>query len=445
VSTVEDRTRAAMDAITETVDRVPLLRLPPPADTRSRGRAPSPRRWSPRLAPVAAAAAVLALTVALVVVKDIPRTAPAAAPTAGASGVPRYYVTLYTPPQPTTTNVADLLVGDTVTGAKVAIVPPPRGATFVGIAAAADDRTFVVDTDTRPGVADPSLPRTWYLLRIAPGTSSPAHLTKLPIPALTGSIGAIALSGSGRELAVALQGASDQLLVFSVPSGKLLHRWSTTDRDAFGDDSHMEQSRGLAWIDGDRAVAFGMSWLSNPPGAATVKPTGPNKARITGHEAATLNMAWRRLDVDAGGSDLMADSKVIWSTSAPSTEPYSSGCLYGQLQQISADGKTVVCGSISIVRGTERKPVSWRVAWLAYSVPAGSVRTLYQVTVRTTKTPYSYGLWTSASGNTMIGEWGLASAGGPSPFPRVGVVSDGRFQQLPPPPDAGALAPSACW
>jgi hypothetical protein len=104
-----------------------------------------------------------------------------------------------------------------------------------------------------------------------------------------------------------------------------------------------------------------------------------------------------------------------------------------------------VCGSISIAAGTERKPVSWRVAWLAYSIPAGSVRTLYQVTVRTTKTPYSFGLWTSASGNTMIGEWGLASAGGPSPVPRVGVVSDGGFRQLAPPPDAGALAPSAAW
>jgi hypothetical protein len=207
----------------------------------------------------------------------------------------------------------------------------------------------------------------------------------------------------------------------------------------------MEQSRGLAWIDGDRAVAFAMTWLSSRAGSATVVPTGANKGRVNAQKAATLNMAWRRLNIAAGGTDLMADSKVIWSTSAPSTQPYSPGCQYGLLQQISADGKTVVCGSISIAAGAERKPVSWRVAWLAYSIPTGSVRTLYQVTVHTTKTPYSFGLWTSASGAAMIGEWGLGSANAPSPLPHVGVISDGRFRQLPPPPDAGALAPSAAW
>jgi hypothetical protein len=100
----------------------------------------------------------------------------------------------------------------------------------------------------------------------------------------------------------------------------------------------------------------------------------------------------------------------------------------------SADGKTVVCGSISIAAGTERKPVAWRLSWLAYSIPTGSVRTLYQVTVRTTKTPYSYGLWTSASGRTMIGEWSVTLARPAlQDVPYVGVISDGTF------------APSATW
>ncbi len=80
---------------------------------------------------------------------------------------------------------------------------PPKGSTFFGVTAAADDRTFVVDTDTKIGVADICMARTFYLLKLAPGTSSPTRLTKLARIPSEGCTAAMALSASGRELAVA--------------------------------------------------------------------------------------------------------------------------------------------------------------------------------------------------------------------------------------------------
>jgi hypothetical protein len=466
VSTVEERTRAAMDAITETVDRVPLLRLPPPplANAKSRGRVPSPRRWPRRLAPVAAAAAVLALAVGLVVVKNLPHAAPATArPTVRAEVPPRYYVTL---------TGTGLLVGDTFTGAKVATVQAPTGAVFTGIAAAADDKTFVVDTEPSPGDSDYTLPRTFYLLRIAPGTSSPARsparLTRLSIPSLHDVV-AIALSGSGREFAVATEDNASglhgntvsKIRIYSVTTGRLLHTWSTDNPDAFGEaDYFTEQSRALDWIDGDRAVAFYAAFTYEPPGLAAalgklykerlslteLKKKLPELAKQYG--MTSLEMTWRRLDVSTGGGDLMADSKVIWSwtpTATPDGQQEASGCQYGWIQGISADGKTVVCGSISIARGTQRKPVSWRVTWLAYSVPTGAARTLYQIVVRTAQQPYVYPLWAGTTGNTIIGEWGMETNAGPQQNPPVGLISNGTFKKLPSMPDAGAMAPSVTW
>jgi hypothetical protein len=471
VNALEERVRAATHAEAATMREVRPLRLPPasyaptgersgPRSGATARRARRPRTW---IAPVTAAAAVIALAISLVAIRDIPNggVVSPAAPAPVTAAVPRYYVTLYTPPQrptskpsvpcalnsPCSTPGTDLLVGDTLTGTKVAIVKPPKGTSFSGVAAAADDRTFVVDAAVMDTEAQP---RTWYLLRIAPGTSTPARLTRLPIPSATG-IDAIALSASGRDLAVARQGnKSDELLVYSVPTGKLLQRWSTTDRQAFGEDDYLaEQSRALAWIDGDRAIAFATSWVSNPAGSATVELTGPRTAQVKGHEEATLHMTWRRLDVAAGGEDLMADSNVIWSwtsTEAAQEDPRTAACQYGGIQLISADGRTVICGSVSLLRGTQAKPVSWRVAWLAYSLPSGAERTRYEVTVNDAQLPSIYELWTSTSGSTIVGEWSLSSPSFPLPPSHVGVISDGTFQQLLSPPDAGGgTAPSVAW
>jgi len=446
MTSVADRTRAAMDAITSQVDSAPPLPLPPPAVAGRRRRAPSPwRRWGLWLTPVAAAAAVIALAISLVLVRDMPngRVVPPSHPAPVSGGVPRYYVTLYHPPHSAGTS---LLVGDTSSGAKVAVVPPPHGMRFAGIAAAADDRTFVVGAaPPAPASTDAEYAqhRTWYLLRIAPGTSSPAKLTKLSIPSLN-DIYAIALSGSGRELAVAVEQIStEELLVYSVSSGKLLHRWSTTQTAAhngkgepFGLVYSAQEGRALAWIDGDHALAFAASFSAK---------------QSNGQWA--FEMTWRRLEVATGGGDLVSDSKVIWSLSPPPVaQIYSPGCQFtpaGASELISGDGMTVVCVSVNIVQGSINhkwnQPIGWRVAWLAFSVRTGVVRTLGQVTIRTPGPPYIYGLWASTSGDTLIGEWGTIDKTGKHLSPHVGVISHGTFEQLPTPPDAGPVEPSVTW
>lgn len=432
MTAIEERVRAAARAEAATMREVRPLRLPPASGEPSGARARRARTW---IAPLTAAATVIAFAISLVVIRDIPngRVVPPASPAPVTGGVPRYYVTLYSPPGHASTT--DLLVGDTLTGTKLAVVPPPNGSDFSGVAAAADDRTFVADTTST------TLPvtKTWYLLRIAPGTSTPARLTRLRIPSIVlpgnFTIAGIALSGSGNELAVATAGPAidEEVLVYSVASGKLLHRWSTNDSQAFGMGSFEEESRALAWIDGDRALAFA---------AAFVVSTNSNSL--------PQEMTWRRLDVAARGGDLMADSTVIWSLRVPPSaldSPVSS-CLFNAgitTQLISADGKTVVCGTVNLVKGTYRHPVAWRVAWLSFSVRTRAVRTLYAVTVRTAQPPYIFGLWASTSGDTIIGEWGLRTPGFYFESPHVGVISHGTFRQLPTPPDAGTRGPSVTW
>jgi hypothetical protein len=126
-------------------------------------------------------------------------------------------------------------------------------------------------------------------------------------------------------------------------------------------------------------------------------------------------------------------------------QEHSNACQPGWIQGISADGKTLVCGSLSVTQGTQRKPTSWRMAWLAYSVRTGAVRTLYQVIVHKAAQPYVYPLWAGTSGSTIIGEWGQETSSGPQHNPPVGVISNGTFKQIPSPPDAGAMAPSVTW
>jgi hypothetical protein len=137
----------------------------------------------------------------------------------------------------------------------------------------------------------------------------------------------------------------------------------------------------------------------------------------------------------------MADSKVIWSSTTPIADEFSH--VYGPIQEISADSRTVMVSSATLASGTVRKPGSWRLAWLAYSVPAGTVRTLYEVTVNGSAEPFFYGLWTSASGGTSIAEWGTETNDPKSE--RFGVLSRGAFRQLPSPPQSVSGAPSVTW
>ncbi len=470
-------TARAMRQFACTVTDAPPLRLAPGRAARTSGASrPAGRRsWQLWGVPLAAGVAVIALAISLVVIKDLPNgpVVPPSGP-ATVSGVPPYYVTLYTAPQPAPTSTptpmatpssqptavpctagspgcsadaaggTDLLVGDTLTGAKLATISPPKGATFYGVTAAANDRTFVVDTYNSFTVSDFSLPRTFYRLQIVPGAKSPVRLTRLPLPSMTGTF-AMALSESGTELAVARMSSNDKetwLQIYSVATGRLLRSWSTDNPYVFerGADLMSDSNYGVTWVDGDRAVDFPYNWESR--GALT---TIKLRGKTFRYRPITRHLGVRTLDVSASGGNLIADSRILWSEVPPETDGYpSGGCSQFQDALVSGDGETVMCVS-SYGPDTDRparKIVPWHLAWLATSVTAPKkARPVYEFTIDApiASSGWLYALWANASGSTMIGSWYFGSSA--TPREHFGVMSHGTFRALPVPPTITVGAP----
>ncbi len=440
MNSVEDTVRAATRAYGGIVRELrPLELTPAPAELASdaphgRGSSGGPRRARPRrswLAPLAAAAAVLAIGISLVIVKGTPngRAVPPARPTAATDGVPQYYVDLHQSGT-SATSPEGLAVGDTFTGARLATIPPPRHSTFVAITGAADDRTFVAGAEAVTADGDLLPAMTWYLLRIAPGSTPGYRLSRLSIPDMRSwDIQSVALSGSGRELAMASLCCGAKvtgprvLQIYSVATGKLLHSWSTSTADVFVGSGIVvagAETRALSWVDGDSFVAFpALEPVSTP-----------------GHEG--FYGTERLLNVAARGSDLIADSRVVWS--APlSFAKSAAGCVLEVLPLVSADGKTVVCAGITVPgEGTQPRD-RMTLRWLAYSTSAPAVaRTAFQVTVAASSSAEGYldVLWASATGGTLIVDWSVDSSGASATAPdHVGMVSNGRFTPLPSVPD----------
>jgi hypothetical protein len=456
---VEDQIRAAILAKAETLREVQPLRLPsepggqlgPRSGTQPRRT----RRLRPWIAPVTAAAAVIALAISLVLVRDVPngRVVSPPRPTPTSGGVPRYYAALIPQGKGITWN--EVIVNDTFTGARLATVKPPHGSTFGVVTAAADDRTFVVTA--APIYKPPGAyvaHSWWYLLRIAPGTSSPARLTRLAIPDLRVlNFYALALSSSGRELAVGFaQSMSSpvQLRIYSVTTGKLERAWSTRDKTVFGARAGWPATNtALTWVDDDRALALSTQ----------------SRGFDRGKDEEVTHETLRLLDKSAGGSDLIADSRVIWSTEGATntfTADYSElSCANTSIiPMLTADGKTIVCAAVKPL--TPQGPVPagggrWTLAWLAYSTSDPTVaRTLAQVSVDASRenSPSIDLLWVDSSGGTLIGTWSIEAAiavgrgGSPNPPPAYrphwGVIADGKFRQLTTVPDMNYIV-SIAW
>ncbi len=148
---------------------------------------------------------------------------------AGPGGVPRYYVAL--DPVTGRGSANGLLAGDLVTGQTLAVIPPPAHMSFESVTAAADDRTFFAFATVSGGSWSAG---RWYELALAPGTAHPVSLTSTAIAPQSGVV-ASALSGSGKELAVAEVGPAkgqQRVVVFSVATGRALRAWSTRDAPA---------------------------------------------------------------------------------------------------------------------------------------------------------------------------------------------------------------------
>jgi hypothetical protein len=323
--TTQDRARAAMQAIGNTVRDAPPLELPPGArdlpDLRD-------RRWRSKLAPVAAALAVAAVAIALVTIKDVPngRVASPSPPTTSVGPVgqnvripcvPGYYVAWMQADTPY------LLVGDTFGGNSKAMIKAPENVYLQGVyGAAANDRTFIVMGNY---VHAPDNETLFYLLRIAAGGTS-ARLTPLPIRGPESVPAGIAISPDGTELAVALAGSPATLRVYSIPTGKVLRTWSATvpgalaveSASAAGGSSQFTAARVLRWSSDGRQLAF--AWNAT---------------------------AIRVLAASAPDGNLITSSRQLAAIGTTHTKIGGYSCNASQGWQLLAGGQGVICaGSI---------------------------------------------------------------------------------------------------
>ena len=459
MTSVEDRVHAAMSAAADAnlaarqIRSAPPLRLPPGPATGDR-RQPAPRRWIHWAAPLAAAAAVIALAISTVLVKGAqndgavplrPTASTGPAVSAGPDGVPRYYVA-----QGKGNHV---VAGDSVTGKILAnlALPVRKGFTsfFLGVTAADDDRTFAVTVVTYPtaslqganALEKATGTATWYGIRLAPGTATPARLTSLPVTPQTVPGGqalmavSAAISGSGKELAVTTVTPSGGLAVqvFSVAAGRLLHDWTTSDpslSESKGNTRGLSAQPSLTWIDGDRVLA--------------VETTSPAPKWADTDTVRELNVA------GPSSGDLLADGKVVWSVrtgASPQTllpacakPPNTLGTPY---HLISADGTAFGCTAVT---GPDTDP---NLSFLTYPLTtgtavAGKARIDYQVTQMAKKGVSTLQvLWISPSGDAIVGAWTIYAKGTLEDAPNglhIGVMNHGKFTPLRFPPGFDQVA-----
>ncbi len=450
MNSIEEGARAAMQGVAGSIGDAPPLRLDParlalPQSAQARkaneqalrslaptaklpARAASStgrmRRHQAWLAPLAAAAVVVAVALSLVIVKIhpngrvVPPTAPISVP---AGSVPRYFAEI-DPTGEWPTSTSGLLIVDTYTGKTVATIPPPAGMTFQSVSGASDDRTFVLFVTPSTSTWSTG---SWYALRIAPGTAHPATLTRLPVRRLP-YVEGMAVSGSGRELAVVATGAvptqPDVLSIYSLATGQLLRSWTTRYGSrvlpyfARNSDGPVADWPVLTWVDDDRRIAF--------PGDPSPSPSGKS-----------FTWTLRELDVTAKGSSLQADSQVVWTEQTPNSGRDKYGCDLNNPLAISPDGRSFVCASGTAEANGERL-----MKWLAYPTGVNSRgRLVYQTESDMGSGSSGYGsgmsdndlvLWASQSGSTVIALWWRFVGNQPGEV-HFGVIHDGRFSALP--------------
>jgi hypothetical protein len=473
MTATQERAVAAMRAIGDTVTGAPPLRLPPqtaaarsPRFTRL-GRQTS-RAWRLWLVPATAAVAVVAIAVSLAVVRSAPKepqTLPgtetpgsATLGTGGSAGVPPYYVTLpafgwtaYAPATAPTgsNNQTVLVVGETATGKRLATVPPPRGLAFNVVTGAADDRTFIVGA-TPTGMKTVSMlwPETWYLLRISPGTSHVARLTRLHVPAVDDVTG-VALSPDGTELAVASKqfnvlGSSSannppRLSLWSVATGKELWHWATQS----------------GWITASTPAAGSRPEPFDTDGMATALRWTP--------DGGALAYAWngaeiRLLDLTAQGpgpdldKDLVKASRLRASIGDYDTPAGASfTCVAADGWSLSTAAKTFTCAGRAVPMGAATGPGCGKAAPahpalfqdIQLSGGASELTTLAQAPGCVPNGPRAKSAslgWSNADGSRVIAMLGDLTARDD----RLGIFTKKTFTSIPAILSSGSLA-TVAW
>jgi hypothetical protein len=440
---IEDRIRAAAQAAAETVApySVPPLELPA---EHSRGDGWR-RRW---LVPAAAAAAVvIVIAVAVVTVGPATRTrAPAIAPAAMAPGpmlpgpslasyvssgmIPPYFVSVAFTGN-AAQSPADAVVHDTVSGRTLATIrPSTRGGTIVGVSAAGDDRTFVLDEQTwkkyplglaagYPGA------HSLYLLRLSSGgrVSSLSRLW-VTVPA-TQVLRAFALSPDGRRLALAVQPrkgpARIELEVVTLSTGSA-RVWAANGIFRSG----AADSRGLSWTADGRELAF--EWQTNNVGEWP-------------------SVEERLLSLTSADGDLLAASRRVIATTRQ-FKPSGSTFQVTDTQNepvVTPDGSAIVTNAVYFQVKTKESGKAWngRYGFAEYSTRTGKlVRILGYWKIKPAGYYFTQVLWSSPSGRVLIGV---------IPDGRMGVINGNEFTPLNMPPvpsviiDIGLGAQAGAW
>ena len=404
---VEDRVRTAARARADLVTDIRPLELPARRPLRLPFAPPS-RPWVGWLAPVAAAAVVVALAITLVSVRQAPAgpSAPVTVPPAIAAidkGFPEYYAAI--------TAANAVVVGDDRTGAVVATVSPPPGATFAGVTAAADDRTFVVDAQT---ASDGT--HTWYLLRIDPGGSNPTQLTRLPIAPLPGpdEIEGLALSPDAAELAVLYQPYGSYSMVgvdkvlgggphgpftlrtYSLATGQVLRTWTTPAGrgEAVSTSSLPENEVSLTWTADGATLGFLFSPFTTPTDERTLNVTAP-------------------------GTGLIADSRVVLAQA--NALPACNGVM-----MLTSDGKTTICSVGSYAPGGGC--TAPKAEFALYPVSTGKLSGFLYRDQRNCATAEASVIW-ARSAASAIGVLAIQGAG-QTTSTTVGALTPGTFTPL---------------
>ncbi len=453
--TVEDQLRAAGRAVSDQVRDLPVLDLRPEQAAR-RARARTFRRWPGAgrwLIPMAAAATVVAVAVTLVAVRNPPRAVNSASagpsrsagPAATSAPVdtealPGYFVAInglevvgpHTPGQsgpPKAPKPDSVIVGETLTGQRLATISPPAGSTFAGVTGAADDRTFVLDSVQLPsGILSPTQPpflsltqpRTWYLLRITPGATPVQTLTALHFPLPSGAdVNGIALSPDGTKLAVLYQMPGNTaggfpyngpftLGIYSVATGAAVRSWTGDDPAhgsyGYGGNGLPDPNANLTWTSDGQRLAFAYDNSMAP----------------------SDNVSLREVHLAGPGGDLFTDSTVVVTIAVSTTTGRSK--IWCDSIGITGDGRNAICGAdlpkASPVGATlDAVTDPWRgcaaptdLAWpgLVKISLAGDrlTQVLYEAKPKCMGGGSAAVLWSSPSGGTVLGA--VSYSDGPS-------------------------------
>jgi hypothetical protein len=419
----EDQVRAAtrIAAAVITADKVPPLRLAEPPGSLE----PPHRTWQGWAGPLAAAAAVVIVVAGSQAAgswfarSGNGQSGNPRAPVGSFTGVPPYYVAVE--------NWKLAVVRATATGATLARITTHTP--FVGVAGAADDRTFVLDAQRQamgPTVQWPAQP-AFYLLRLT-ASGAEKSFTRLPLPALPKGLAVtgLALSPDGSKLAVVADSERYPTGLMEVRVYTLATRtfrtWftnaSTSPVDPEGfTGSGVDGSQTISWAADARTVAF--DWK--------------NQSYV----------GVRLLDTTASGDNLITDSRLAvieanftsqgWgqSRSLLRSKDHISRCVTDSI--ISLDRSAIVCGyATTIVRSGAAQDTT--TGFIRYSTRTGKPTHVDVFRFRGQAGGDVSLYWTDSAGKTSIG--GVLTPRGI----RVGVINGETFTPLPGITGLGAAA-----